>query len=138
MKTTILRSSRYRELYRYTVRALFLSSTQLILAIKHAVGAEAVRWWHVRGGGGGAKGPSGGGGAGKGGGGVGAPTYARNPPRDGVLYEELEVHWGASSRCVRAALLLGGQDPRVYRCVFCHAVNFTGSVASQVVFFLFV
>lgn len=29
-----------------------------------------------------------------------APSYARNPPRDGVLYDELEVHWGATARYV--------------------------------------
>lgn len=42
----------------------------------------------------------GGGGQGGRGGGKGAtpPAYARIPPRDGVLYDELEVHWGATAR----------------------------------------
>lgn len=45
-------------------------------------------------------------GAGAGGGDV--PPYARSPPRDGVLYDELEVHWGASARYVRIFCLCFG------------------------------
>ncbi|CAN0425572.1 unnamed protein product, partial [Ectocarpus sp. 12 AP-2014] len=47
----------------------------------------------------------GGGGQGGRGGGKGAtpPAYARTPPRDGVLYDELEVHWGATAREIKKA-----------------------------------
>lgn len=51
----------------------------------------------------------GGGSRGKGSGerGSGAPSYARSPPHDGVLYEELEVHWASSARYSFGRVLIG-------------------------------
>ena len=39
--------------------------------------------------------------------GSGAPAFARHAPRDAVLYDELEVHWGASARSVTCCVLVG-------------------------------
>ncbi|CAM9734620.1 unnamed protein product [Scytosiphon promiscuus] len=49
------------------------------------------------------RGRGGAGGGAKGAAAAAAPAYARNPPRDGVLYDELEVHWGATAREIKKA-----------------------------------
>ncbi|CAM9485984.1 unnamed protein product, partial [Choristocarpus tenellus] len=55
--------------------------------------------------GGGRAGVGSGDGRGSGGGGAGSetPAYSMCPPRDTLLYDELEVYWGASSREIKKA-----------------------------------
>ena len=117
-KTISSRPTDFGTVYFFTKVEHYNSNPQLLFVLKTWV-VVAKRLVAIRGGAGGDAGAGGARGRGGGGSGGATPSYARNPPRDPVLYDELEVHWGATARYihitrhrsrVRAALSSLGDD----------------------------